>query len=62
MPADCDGEQRHYDLCPEVLINNSKDAVTDSYPNHSNGIDFDLKRDSTMDTEIAYIFTKDLMI
>lgn len=42
MPANCCGEECHKDLRPEVLINDGKDAVADSYPDKRDGIDFDL--------------------
>ena len=62
MPADCDGEQCHQDLCPEVLINNGKDAVADSNQDHSDGIDFDLKGYGAVLLEVLDILTKDAVI
>ena len=41
-----------------MLIYNHKDAITDSYPHHCYGIDFDLEWNSAVLLEVTDILTK----
>ena len=62
MPANCCGKQCHKDLRPEVLINDGKDRVADSYPDERDGIDFDLERYCAVFLEVLYILAKDAVV
>lgn len=47
---------------PPIFIDDGDDAIADGDPNHGYGINFDFKRDSAVDTEVADIHSKDAMV
>ena len=49
-------------MCPEVLVNNGKDAVADCKPDEGGGIDFDAKRDCAVDAKVLDILSEDSVV
>lgn len=62
MPCNRYSKQSHKKLRPPIFIDDGDDAIADGDPNHGYGINFDFKRDSAVDTEVADILSKDAMV
>ena len=58
MPRDGRGEGKHYNLRPEVFIDNGEDAEADGEPYQRYGYDLNVQRDSAILAEVTDIGTE----